>query len=64
MKKDSSEATPEVIRFRGEQIVMIGHAPNGVGAGDLVCFDLDGNGRFKRRAAQSMAKAALACAAR
>ncbi|HEX9662651.1 MAG TPA: hypothetical protein VGB27_10235, partial [Candidatus Binatia bacterium] len=49
MKKDSSEATPEIIRFRGDQIVMIAQAPNSFGPADLVCFDLDGNGRFERR---------------
>ncbi|MGB7949788.1 MAG: hypothetical protein WCH75_19060, partial [Candidatus Binatia bacterium] len=49
MRNDIAKLSPEVIRYRGDQIVMIRQAPTEFGPGAIACFDLNGNGRFERR---------------
>jgi hypothetical protein len=39
----------EVLRYRGDQIVMIGRCPRASGPGALVCLDLDGDSTFERQ---------------
>ena len=49
MEKDSTQARPEIIRYRGDQLVMIGQVPSEFGPGDIACFDLDGKGGYERQ---------------
>jgi len=49
MEGNSTEARPEIIRYRGDQLVIIRQAPREFGPGAFACFDLNGNGTFERQ---------------